>query len=136
VEDFFIKKSVDFIKIKYAMKFQYELDRHAEELDKIKVQVKDPDSLFIDYIRLNTEIKDAIKNHGGILNIFESIKNTITDAEVSDYIAAHPENDFKAMKTKITTTYPLLSYVNYYASTSNFEPIVHYINLIDKDLKN
>ena len=136
VENFFAKKSIDFVKIKYAMKFQYSLDRHVDQLEKIKSDVKDPDSIFLNYIKLNSEIATLIKDHAGILNIYETIKNTITEIDVDDYITAHPEFDYKCAKDKIATTYPLLSHIDYYTTSRNCDPIIHYINLIDKDLKN
>lgn len=133
-EKVFANKKLDFNEIKYAMRNQWNLDRHIDKMADYKIRISDPKSVYVQYVELNLALKEIINTHQGVLNIYESVKGNITDKDVDTWIALHPEQNVQKLKDSVQKSYPLLAYLDYYNSTRTADPIIHYINLVDKEL--
>lgn len=126
-------KKFDFAEIKYATKNQCNLDRHIEKLESFKPRIVEKNSPYFKYVELNLKLK-KLASENGILFIYEQVNNLINENEVANYLILNPHMNFKKGQEEMQAQYPLLMYMDYYNQKSA-EPIIHYINLIDKELK-
>ncbi len=130
-------QSIDYMRVKYAMRMTYSLnEKNLRSYPKFKTSVLDKDSIYLKNLELQLSIKEIMEKHGGILKIYESVNGTINDKEVDTYIAKNPDMSVEGMAATVKKTYPLLNHLDYYNQDKVLEPIVHYINLVDKELKN
>lgn len=138
IQDKVLKNNkIDYKQIKYAMKMHYSLnEKNLKLYSKFKTLVKDPDSVYLKNLELQQSLKEMIEKYGGILKIYESVNGTLSDAEVDAYIKKNPDLSLETMSSNVKKVYPLLNYLDYYHQEKVLEPIVHYINLVDKESQN
>lgn len=134
IDDVLNNSNLDFIKIAYAIKNKYHLDRNHSLLEGLVESVKNQNSLFVKYVRLNSEVKSLFEERGNIFSIYQGTRGVLDDIVVNVYITLHPEFDLKKMKEEVNATYPLLQYLDFYNAHRSFDPIVHYVNLVDKEI--
>lgn len=129
--------SIDYKQIKYAMRNVYNLnDKNLKLYPKFKSLIQDAKSMYLLNLELQLAIKELMEKHCGILKIYESINGNISDKDVDAYIAKNPDLSVEIMTTNIKNRYPLLNHLDYYHQEKVLEPIIHYINLVDKELNN
>lgn len=134
IDDFLNKSNLDFIKIAYAIKNKYHVDRNDSLLEVIVESIKNQNSLFVKYVRLNSEFKFLFEERSNIFSIYQGTRGALDDTVINDYIALHPEFNLNKMKEEINAIYPLLQYLDFYNAYRSFDPIVHYVNLVDKEI--
>ncbi|HWZ21092.1 MAG TPA: hypothetical protein VNW06_00480, partial [Cytophagaceae bacterium] len=129
--------SINYVEIKYAAKQQHKIHGDTIKLiERYRKNILIPDSPYLKYLELQSKIKDNVIKNQGTLNLYERVKGYIQDAQVAKFLASHPEDDLDIITDKITKLYPLIGHLEYYSSDQIIQPLVHYINLVDKELKN
>ena len=137
VDEIFKNKKIDYVELKYIERNQYSYgrDKDANTLKKYENLIKDNNSIYLKNLALQVSLKEIYNKSGGLLKIYENVKGSIAQSDMDKWLKDNPDKDLKLMSEKVTKTYPLLSHVDYYYHDKLLEPLTHYINLIDKDLK-
>jgi hypothetical protein len=128
---------IDYVGIKFAQKHHHYLeDRLTRSFPQLKSLISDATSTFIRAIELQLKLKKLSRDETGLLDIYESVNGTITDAALSDYLKANPDNDAEKLDKEFAQKYPLLEHINTYNYNQIINHLADYINLIDKNGEN
>ncbi len=128
---------IDYVGIKFAQAHHHYLeDRLTRSFPQLKSMITDVNSLFIKAIELQLKLKKLSKDEAGLLEIYESVNGNITDADMSKYLKANPENDAEKLDKEFAKKYPLLEHINTYNYNQIIQHLADYINLIDKNGEN
>lgn len=137
IEEKIIKnKNVDYVQMKHARNLQHEIDsRLVKDEDKIASKIISKDSLFLKRKKIHAAVKTIADGDMGLLDIYESFNGIIDDAKIKQWIKNNPEFDIVKINEEYHNQYPLTKYLNTYNYTYHkmIAPLVHYINLIDKE---
>ena len=126
-------KAINFMEIKYASTKRNDLDsKMMRNIAKIKPLISNSDSLFLRRMDLQEKIQNILKGDLHLLFIYESLNGEISQADLDKFIADNPEYDMDKMEQEYTTHYPLIDYLHYYSIEEVLDPLVGYINLVDK----
>ena len=131
-------KTIDYVRMRFALNLQYSLDDRAIKDEwKIVHRLLDTNSFYIKRREVLTKIKKVLEEDAGLLELYESINKKIDAAQLKKWVQDHPEFDIEDINNKYEKQYPLLKHLNTYGFQHNIstDPIAHYINLIDKEKK-
>jgi len=125
----------DFVKAKFASGNGYVSGRDRALMTDTKLKLASPDSLFVKRLNLLKDIeKIEHSKYQGLLKLYEAIYGTITSDDIELWVKNNPDMDIVSLTTKVEKTYPLLDSLQTWNYKEILPHIVHYINLVDKEL--
>lgn len=126
-------KSINYVEIKFAEKHTYDIDgRMLKFLDKLEPLITDKQSLFLERLELHKAIEKLSGHDRSLLDIYESVKGSITDTDLKKFVTDHPNWDIQAVNKSYEKKYPLLGAINTYNFQNIVEHVAHYVNMVDK----
>ena len=126
-------KSINYVEIKFSQGHTYHVDeRMLKHVDKLEPLVTDKTSPFLARLELHAKIKKMSGNDKGLLEVYEEVKGSITEATLEDFVKQNPEWDIEKINDDYATRYPLLGAINTYNFTHIVEHVAHYVNMVDK----
>jgi hypothetical protein len=126
-------KSINYVEIKFAEAHIYDIDRRMlPHLDTFEPLITDKQSLFIERLQLHKAIEKLSGYDGNLLDVYESVKGQITEADLKKFIKDHPNWDIQAVNKSYENKYPLLGAINTYNFQHVVEHVAHYVNMVDK----
>lgn len=129
-------KSINYVEIKFATERNYHVDESTlKHLVKLQALIADPDSPFLKRAAMHRRIKDINVGDTGLLQVYESVKGSISKKQIEEFIKDNPNWDIDKVDLEYEKTYPLLNSINNYHYSNNtnlVDHVAHYINLIDK----
>jgi Histidine kinase-, DNA gyrase B-, and HSP90-like ATPase len=126
-------KSINYVEIKFAEKHTYDIDgRMLKYFDKLEPLVTDKQSLFIERLQLHKAVEKLSGHDRSLLDIYESVKGPITDADIKKFVTDHPNWDIQSVNRAYEKKYPLLGAINTYNLQHVIEHVAHYVNMADK----
>jgi hypothetical protein len=94
--------------------------------------ISDKSSLFVKTLEANNLVSyDRVAADKA--SIYQQLTSPITEKEIADYLANHPEIDVDNMKEAFKNKYPMLMIIRSYYIEDCAKGIADYINLIDKN---
>lgn len=125
-------KTINYIELKFAIDNSYYIDKYLlANLPFLKEKINNPNSSFLTRADLHQKIKDINSGDIGLLQVYESIKGEITEAQTKQFLKNNPGWDLEAINRECTKTYPLLGLLQNYHTKNMIDHVAHYINLID-----
>lgn len=135
-EKLFNNKTINFVELTYAHEHYYDIDnKYSDFLSNFEKFVQDPNSIFLNHLRLNAKMKKMGSDDFGILEFYEAIKGVIDKAVLSKFEKDNPAQDIIKNKVACYDKYPLLQYLpnpGFNVKNKIIEQIADYINLVDK----
>jgi hypothetical protein len=126
-------KSINYVEIKFAGKHNYDIDsRVLKYFDKLEPLITDKKSLFLERLELHKAIEKLSGHDRSLLDIYESVKGQITDADLKKFVTANPNWDITSVNKEYEKKYPLLGAINTYNFQNIIEHVAHYVNMVDK----
>jgi hypothetical protein len=125
-------KAINYVEIKFAIERNYHVDESVlRNLPKLESLIKHPDSLFLKRAALHRKIKDINTGDTGLLQVYESVKGSISKKDTEKFLKENPDLDLDKINLEYQKVYPLLDAVNHYHYNNIVEHVAQYINLID-----
>lgn len=126
-------KTINYVEIKFAIERNYHVDENTlRNLSQLEKLIENKDSLFLKRAALHRKIKDINTGDTGLLQVYESVKGTITKEQTKKFLKDNPDWDLDKVNVDFTQTYPLLESVNHYHYANIVAHVAQYVNLIDK----
>jgi hypothetical protein len=136
IEDNIVQnKTINYVQIKFASTHSYSVDSRVVNFkDKFSTLIKDKESLFLKRTALHEMVGAMSKGDMGLLQIYESMKEPITDSQLKEFVKENPDWDIEKINKRFDKKYPLLPVVreSYHYDTL-IKHIAQYVNLIDKE---
>lgn len=136
-ENILTNNQIDYVGIKFAQQHHHYMEERLTRIfPQLKQLILDTNSTFIKAIELQLKLNKLSKDEAGLLEVYESMNGPITDANLSEYLKANPDNDAEKLDREFAKKYPLLKHINIYNYNQIIEHLASYINLIDKNGEN
>jgi Histidine kinase-, DNA gyrase B-, and HSP90-like ATPase len=124
---------ISYEEIKYAEGKRY-LDTYympaVSGKDLLK-KIADPKSDLLKMDHLKKYLSELATKQKGKVQLYESLKGTISDNAIAKWIKTNPEKDIVSLDERVRSKYPLLSQIGYNYGAGMQEAMIHYINLMD-----
>ena len=125
---------INFVEIKFAQLYLYKIDdRQLKYLSQFKKLVANADSLFLKRLDMHDKIKKISRTDHGLLEIYETVNECITNQDVEDFLKNNPDYDIDALEIKYLDKYFLIKYLNTYKYGELIEDLSKYINFVDSE---
>lgn len=125
--------TINYVEIKFSQGHTYHVDeRLLKHVDKLEPLINDKASPFLTRLELHKKIKKMSGDDKGLLEIYEEVKGSITEATLEDFVKKNPEWNIEKINEEYGTRYPLLGAINTYNFTHIVEHVAHYVNMVDK----
>lgn len=125
-------KLMNYIEIKFAKSYRHNVNGYMLSNSGKLESLLNKSSLYLEKINLHKKIQKLSGSESGLLDIYESVKGKISDAELTKFAKDNPSWDISLINEKCNKKYPLLESINNYSFSSYVAHIAQYINLIDK----
>lgn len=126
-------KAINYVEIKFAEKHHYDIDgRMLKYLTNLEPLITDKHSPFLVRLELHKVIEKLSGHDRSLLEIYESVKGQITDADLSKFVKDNPNWDIQKTNRDYEKRYPLLGAINTYNFQHIIEHVAHYVNMVDK----
>lgn len=126
-------KAINYVEIKFAEKHHYDIDgRMLKYLTNLEPLITDKQSPFLVRLELHKVIEKLSGHDRSLLEIYESVKGQITDADLNKFVKDNPNWDIVKTNKNYEKRYPLLGAINTYNFQHIIEHVAHYVNMVDK----
>lgn len=126
-------KSINYVEIRFAHNHHYHIDdKMLKHFDKLEPLIVSKKSDFLKRLELHKKIKKFAADDKGLLDIYESVKGTITEKSLEDFVQNNPEWDIEKINSAYEKKYPLLGAINIYNFSQIVDHVAHYVNMVDK----
>jgi hypothetical protein len=126
-------KEIDYVELKYAVQKINRYDDYSSLIRHCKDKIKSNTSLALKMLSLQDHYLSLMDKKDKLLTSYELIREEISEKEIQKWITDNPEKDFDTVLTKTKKQYPLLNHISFYYDERLAEPLIHYINLMDKE---
>jgi hypothetical protein len=132
-EKIFNNKAINYVEIKVAKTHAYHVDeRLLAHFDFFEKEILDKKSVFLSKLHIHRKISTMSLEGQPLLEIYESVKGLISDADVKDFMKKNPDWNLEKANLEFDKTYPLLKVIGSYNFHTVTEHIAKYVNMIDK----
>lgn len=132
-EKVFDNKVINYVEIKVARTHAYHVDeRLLAHFDFFEKEILDKKSVFLSKLHIHRKISTMSLEDQPLLEIYESVKGLISDADVKDFMKKNPDWNLEKANLEFDKTYPLLKVIGSYNFHTVTDHIAKYVNMIDK----
>jgi len=133
-EKVFNNKAINYVEIKVAKTHAYHVDeRLLASFDFFEKEILDEKSVFLSKLHIHKKISAMSLEDQPLLEVYESVKGVISDADVKDFMKKNPDWNLEKANQEFDKKYPLLKVIGSYNFHTVTDHIAKYVNMIDKN---